>query len=417
MERKLFSLLAAIFVFSAAVMGWNQSSRAALCGKCRDLMFIDSEGKCSDCGGATASGALQLCPKCSARRHQCEHCLAATTEKDEAMAQSTPHSGDAQGKPSLLWTAPTNSGDPARPADAAAARPTGSEINSLPPATTKAERPTPSENLPEGRPSAELPPNPPAAARLGPINPSKAGTYTSGKWRYQLQITSPGTRSEGRWGWLTYDDRKLPRGNVNDYYPTPWGPIFWVDVPTTAWGAHGWMPVPLTQDRRQGRALAAPRSILAAGPDQPGTAATGVPASPTSSAAAALSTPRAQKLEINKSHNGQLARLRVGHVLVIRLPGNAASGYQWQAATTNSPAVRLTVRPQYTPLPSSTTPSTSGTYTFIFQAVQPGSGSIRLYYVRPNDPSRPRDSFSVGVNVAPAATTARPVASSRQVGE
>ena len=44
----------------------------------------------------------------------------------------------------------------------------------------------------------------------------------------------------------------------------------------------------------------------------------------------------------------------------------------------------------------------SGTYTFTFQAVQPGTGSIRLYYVRPNDPSRPRDSFAVGVNVSPA---------------
>ena len=113
-----------------------------------------------------------------------------------------------------------------------------------------------------------------------------------------------------------------------------------------------------------------------------------------------------QKLEINKSHNGQLARLWVGNVLVVRLPGNSASGYQWQAAPTNSPAVRLTVRPQYTPSPSSTTPSTSGTYTFTFQAVQPGSGSIRLYHVRPDDPTRPRDAFAIGVNVSPASTAA-----------
>jgi inhibitor of cysteine peptidase len=122
-----------------------------------------------------------------------------------------------------------------------------------------------------------------------------------------------------------------------------------------------------------------------------------------------------QTLEINQSHNGQLARLRVGNVLVIRLPGNPATGYQWQAATTNSPAVRVTVRPQYSPpAPTATGTAAMGTYTFTFQAVQPGSGSIRLYYVRPNDPSRPRDSFAVGVNVLAATATARPVANSGQ---
>ena len=82
---------------------------------------------------------------------------------------------------------------------------------------------------------------------------------------------------------------------------------------------------------------------------------------------------------------------------MIRLPGNPATGYQWQAATTNSPAVRLTVRPQYSP-PASTAAQAAalGTYTFTFQAVQPGSGSIRLYYVRPGDPGSPARFFRGG---------------------
>jgi inhibitor of cysteine peptidase len=238
-------------------------------------------------------------------------------------------------------------------------------------------------------------PEPAAPARVKPINPAKAGIYTSGKWRYEMKITSPGARSEGRWGWLTYDGQKLPRGDVNDYYDTPWGPIYWVDVPATAWGVHGWMPVPLAQNKRQGRVLAPPRTALAEVPTSPGTGA------------AAAKPPRVQTLEINKSHNGQLARLRVGNVLVIRLPGNPASGYQWQAATTNSKAMRLTVRPQYSPSASTAAQTAaSGTYTFTFQAVQPGNGSIRLYYVRADDPSRPRDSFSVSVIVSPATTAA-----------
>ena len=216
------------------------------------------------------------------------------------------------------------------------------------------------ESLPESKPPAELPPDAAAPAKLKPINPAKAGMYAAGKWRYQLQIVSPGTRSEGRWGWLTYDGQKLPRGDVNDYYNTPWGPIFWVDVPTTAWGVHGWMPAPLAQNRRQGRALAMPTATLPAVPTQPGVAAPLLPASPRPAETAAPASPRAQMLEINKSHNGQLARLRVGNVLVIRLPGNPATGYQWQAATTNSPAMRLTVRPQYSP-PASTATQAAAT--------------------------------------------------------
>ena len=212
----------------------------------------------------------QLCPKCSAKRHQCEHCLAATTEKDEAAAQSKP--ADPAAGTSRTAMQRCSAGQAAPGLDRAgrqrqscqAGRSSAAPSRRVPKSTRrrrprKRTRPTPPENLPESKPPAELPPDPAAPVRLKPINPAKAGTYTSGKWRYQMQITSPGTRSEGRWGWLTYDGQKLPRGDVNDYYNTPWGPMYWVDVPTTAWGVHGWMPVPLAQNRRQGRALRAAR--------------------------------------------------------------------------------------------------------------------------------------------------------------
>ncbi len=208
-----------------------------------------------------------------------------------------------------------------------------------------------------------------------------------------MEITSAGTRNEGRWGWLTYDGQKLPRGNVNDYYVTPWGPMYWVEVPTTNWGMHGFMPIPLPQNSRQGRALVLPANLAAAGPVLP------ITPSP--------STFKVQTLEINRSHNGQMARLRVGNVLLIHLQGNPASGYQWQAGTANTQALRMTVRPQYSPSPAGA--ASPGTYTFVFQAVQPGTGSIRLYYVRANESGRPRDAFAVGVNVAPS--TAAPARS------
>jgi inhibitor of cysteine peptidase len=449
MERKPFSLLTAGLVLSFAILGCSASARAALCSKCRELMFVDSVGKCSDCGGTTASGALQLCPKCSLKRRQCEHCLARLTDQDLAAAgngndaadrptrSETPSAGPgadssspkAAEKESSGWTAPSNSdpangspdaannpgstGNPVKPEEPVPARASGPEIDPLPPSAPNSEKSAgvpalagnamQSPALPAvpqaGQPPAELPLEAAAPAKLKPINPVKPGTYTAGKWRYQLQIVVPGTRSEGRWGWLTYNGQKLPRGDVNDYYDTPWGPIYWVDVPTTAWGLHGWMPVPLAQNRRQGRALALAPAWLASAGTQAASSPTLMPAP---------NPAQLQKLEINKSHNGQLARLRVGNVLVLRLPGNPATGYQWQLSATNSPAVRLTVRPQYSPSPANTsTAAAAGTYTFTFQAVQPGSGTLKLYYVRPNDPSRPRDTFAVGVNVSPEAP-ARP---------
>jgi inhibitor of cysteine peptidase len=416
MEWNPFSRATAVLVLAAVVLGGDQLARAALCGKCRDLMFVESPGKCRDCGAPTASGALQLCPKCSARRHRCEHCLAATTTDDEAASQDKPaipppdrpQENGVQEGPAPAWTAPANGGDAAKAAETPAGNPANTQANPLRPATEKPDMPVPPGASPESKPPAELPPDAVPPLRLKPINPARAGVYTAEKWRYQMQITSPGTHDEGRWGWLSYDGQKLPRGDVNDYYNTPWGPLYWVDVPTTAWGVHGWMPVPLAGNRRQGKTLLLPSSLAS----QPATATR--PASPSATAPA---KPRVQTLQINKSHNGQLARVRVGNVLVIRLPGDPATGYQWRLSTSNTPAVRLTVRPQYSPPASSAAgAATPGTYTFVFQAVQPGSGSIRLHYVRPSDPGRPRDTFSVGVNVSPALATAaasRPLTADR----
>jgi inhibitor of cysteine peptidase len=394
MKSKLYYSLTAGIAFAALLALHASPVRAAICGKCRDLMFIDSQGKCIDCGGPTTSGALQLCPKCSAKRHQCEHCLAKLSEKDEAAdaasagpslpEQPRKESHDA---PPIAPAAPSNDQTSPRSNSGATVEP-----QPLPNAPRFAPSASSANPAVLPGPASAAPPESPAAQQPKRINPARPGTYTSGKWQFRLEITNPGTRTEGRWGWLTCDGQKLPRGNVNDFYVTPWGPMYWVDVPTTNWGMHGFMPIPLPQNPRQGRALALP-AYLADGSSAPAS----LPAGPIA--------PKVQTLEINRSHNGQLARLRVGNVLIIRLPGNPATGYQWQAGTANSSALRLTVRPQYSP-PSTGSAAASGTYTFVFQAIQPGNGSIRLYYVRPNEPGRPRDAFTVGVNVGPAAAAA-----------
>jgi inhibitor of cysteine peptidase len=390
MRRMLFSVLAAV------VCGWTGPASADLCPKCQNILVTPPAGKCAVCGKETDSGALKLCPKCSSDRRECECCRA----KLEGVG-SDPAAKSAADKPASEWTpAARPSVDSSLPAKPPEGNPTPEDkpperLPVEPPANAAPlEKPgaTPIEDLPEVKPRAEQPadkqPNP---ARL---DPTKPGTFTSGRWQYRLDITDAGKRSEGRLGWLWYDGKKLPRGEINDYYLTPWGPIYWVDVPKNRWGPHGWMTSPSPQVNRRGRALNSPA----------------VAAKPAAAARLPEQPQLPQKLELTKADSGKRARVRVGNVVVVRLAGNPTTGYQWQAAATNSPALRLAGKPQYTAAARSPgVAGAGGTYTFQFQAMQPGTTTIKLFYSRPWEKNRPPAAlFTVAVEVlgqAPAAAT------------
>jgi predicted secreted protein len=70
MKKMVVAGLVVVMLFAAA------SAWAELCPKCRKMMFIMSIGKCVECGGMTTSGSHKLCPKCSAKLGECEHCRA-----------------------------------------------------------------------------------------------------------------------------------------------------------------------------------------------------------------------------------------------------------------------------------------------------------------------------------------------------
>ena len=367
MQRTILGAIGVVFL-----LGWSGPAWGALCPKCRDLMFVDSPGKCSECGAATSSGALKLCPKCSAARHKCEHCLAPVDVVD-APAATPQAENPATEKPT-----------------------TEKPATEKPPAELPPGAGVPIEKLPEAKPPA-APPGQPAPTAPVPIDLKKSGGYIWGKWQYRLDIKEPGTRGEGRWGWLWYDGQKLPRGQVNDYYRTPWGPIYWVDVPRTPWGAHGWMPAPLAQNRRQGLPLTVPASLLAGVKPKP-------PLSPgASEASQPPATPKPARpgsLELTRAENGKRARVWIGNVIVVRLPGNPTTGYQWQFLPSPNSVVRLMGQPQFTSLPRSAgMVGAGGTVVFTFQVIQPGSGAIRLVYARPwekNNP--PAETFAVGLD-------------------
>jgi inhibitor of cysteine peptidase len=344
-----------VFACLAMALGWCAAAAAALCPKCQDLMFAGEAGKCVVCGAATDSAALKLCPRCSAALHRCEHCLAAL----DADAKPLP--------PGVTEKAP-GAGNAPEGAPPAVPPSSGTAPSATPPAT-------PPAGPPAGPPAAAAPAGPatPAAAPPAtpkPIDPNRAGTYVSGRWQYTLEITDPGTRIEGRSGWLFYDGRKLPRGQVNDFYRTPWGPVYWVDAPPTKWGLHGWMPFPSRQANRTGRALALP-------------------------------APPPQWFEIGKAQNGKRVQVPVGQWVLVRLQGNPTTGYQWQTAAVKGQSVRMMAEPQYVATPVKPgVVGGGGTFYFKFRALQPGLTTIKLIYLRPwlkDQP--PLESFQCTVEV------------------
>lgn len=96
--------------------------------------------------------------------------------------------------------------------------------------------------------SAGATPDPDIEPELMPIRPAlvKAdlrtpGTYTSGKWKYILLVNCAGTRSEGCFGSLFYENKPVPTPTrVNDHYQSPWGKIYWRGTKRHGFGTQGW---------------------------------------------------------------------------------------------------------------------------------------------------------------------------------
>jgi inhibitor of cysteine peptidase len=134
--------------------------------------------------------------------------------------------------------------------------------------------------------------SPDKTASTGPapaIDMSKDGVYKSGRWEYKYSITLAGSKSEGYHGALLFDGKPAPGtqdsiltsqlgdgtdaqnakpAEINDYYQTPWGNMYWVGQPVVAFGVHGWMLKPLPS-RPVGKKLPEPGTAAVAIADAP----------------------------------------------------------------------------------------------------------------------------------------------------
>ena len=116
--------------------------------------------------------------------------------------------------------------------------------------------------LPRAPKPAPLKPKPAPTTRPAKIDPKKSGTYTSGKWWYELSVRDKPRAL--RWGHLQYEgiDQLLPNSHIGNFMLTPWGRLYFVGTWRHAWGIQGWQPA-LPAGKRAGRRVH-PKGKLAA---------------------------------------------------------------------------------------------------------------------------------------------------------
>jgi predicted secreted protein len=221
------------------------------------------------------------------------------------------------------------------------------------------------------------------------IDMSKGGTYESGKWKYELIVRAPGTRSEMRKGTLSYDKKPLPEAeDINDYYETPWGKMYWVGETQSRWGDHGWMPEPSKRfPDKEGEKLTPPGEE-----DEP----------------AAESPPgeEPEPVKLTSEHDGKTVEAVVGQEIIISLEGNATTGYRWLEDRITGKAVKLQGEPEYETDadPVNPRPGQGGRFIITLKAVRAGKSKIELIYARPWQRNRPGKDYSVTVEVKASAT-------------
>ena len=197
------------------------------------------------------------------------------------------------------------------------------------------------------------------------IDYRKTGTYKFGSWQYRFET---GGAARGR---LAYGGKEVAAAQINDYYKTPWGFMYWVGSGSSSGGKRGWLPAPVSGVSRRGRLLT---------PQQPGSSI----------------------VRLGESDNRREVSVSVGTGILISLPGNPATGNQWKTSRISSDAVEfLSRRPTFTADPGrSGRVSTSGKYSFKAKAAKRGKATLEFAYGKSATAyGRPQQKFTVTIVV------------------
>jgi len=97
--------------------------------------------------------------------------------------------------------------------------------------------------------------------------------------------------------------------------------------------------------------------------------------------------------ELDAGDDGVVVEVGVGEEVVVRLEGNATTGYSWQVTAVDSAVLSLRGDPDYES--SSDAAGAGGTYTFHFDALGPGETEVVLqYFPTWEEPSATAGSFT-----------------------
>lgn len=105
-------------------------------------------------------------------------------------------------------------------------------------------------------------------------------------------------------------------------------------------------------------------------------------------------------LQVGPEKQGQSVELVVGQSLLLTLPANPTTGYQWQLRMSASPVLEQIGAAQYTADPAPTgMVGRGGQSQWRFRAVSPGLDRLQLVYVRPWQPEQSAQEFELIVQV------------------
>lgn len=103
-------------------------------------------------------------------------------------------------------------------------------------------------------------------------------------------------------------------------------------------------------------------------------------------------------VKVSNDANGQTIELSAGQILEISLEGNPTTGFNWEVSEIDESVIKQSGEAEYKS--ESDLLGAGGTITYTFEAVQPGSSTIKLIYHRPWEKDvAPEKEYSVTVNV------------------
>lgn len=99
-----------------------------------------------------------------------------------------------------------------------------------------------------------------------------------------------------------------------------------------------------------------------------------------------------------EASNGKTVEVKVGDKLGVTLEGNPTTGFSWMVEGEAPPFLRLEGEPEYTPLTGDTkVVGSGGTFLFVFDVKDAGSGTLRLAYRRPWESSAPERTYTLEI--------------------